>query len=141
MTTTPEDILKKLKPTKAFDLTPESMEAFAGYVINLGPTEFVARWLESTTPKKAVKVPKPKTIDPRISEITARLAKVAKATKLTAANAAVAFINFSREADNSLPEPTATAKKGPASAVQWLISKSSLDAIEARLSSFEEQFA
>ena len=141
MAKTPEEILKKLKPTKTFALTAESMKMFAGYVIDLGPDEFVARWLEHTSAKRAVKALPPKIVDPRIAILAERVAKVAKTTTLTPAEAAVAFINFSKDSDSSIPDPPATAKKGAASAIKWLVSKSGFESTETRLSAFEEQFA
>lgn len=141
MAKTPEDILKKLKPTTAFDLTPEDMKVFATYVIGLGPDAFVTRWLQETAAKRAVKVSKPKVVDPRIAGLTTRLASFAKATRLKPAEAAVAFVNFNKEANPSIPASPASAQKGPAPAIKWLVSKSSIEAIEAQLSSFEERFA
>lgn len=138
---TPEHILKKLKPTKAFAPTPENMEAFARYVIDVGPAGFVENWLAFTSAKPVAKGSKTTSIDPRVADLTARLTKVAKTTMLTSPKAAVAFINFSREADSNLPEPPAAAKKGLAPAVHWLVSQAGVDVIEVRLSSFEEQFA
>ncbi len=141
MAKTPEEILKKLKPTKSFALTPESMKMFAGYVIDLGPDQFVARWIEHTSAKKAVKALAPKIVDPRVAILAERIAQVAKTTTLTPAEAAVAFINFSKESDSSIPAPPATAKKGPVPAIKWLVSKTGVEATETQLSAFEEQFA
>ncbi|WP_430403140.1 hypothetical protein [Hyphomonas sp.] len=141
MAKTPEDILKKLKPTKAFDLTPESMREFADYVIELGPAAFVARWLEYTSAKPTAKRSKPKVADPRVAELAARLTGFAKITRLKPSEAAVGFVNFSKEFDANLPAPTAAAQRGPTAAIKWLVAKSGVEATDARLTAFEERFA
>lgn len=141
MAKTPEDILKKLKPSKTFDLTPEEMRAFADYVIEMGPAAIVTLWLELSNPKATKKQAKPKEVDPRVAALTARLTRFAKTTRLKSAEAAVAFLNYSREENASIPEVSASAQKGPAAAIKWLIPKAGLDHVEQLLSSFEDRFA
>ncbi|MEL6567250.1 MAG: hypothetical protein AAFQ22_02455 [Pseudomonadota bacterium] len=124
MTQTPDNLLKKLKATPSFEVTPKSIEDLAKLAIDLGPRGFSARWEElNAKPVRKTKAKKP--VSPELKSATDTLNKFYKARQMKSGEAAKALVNFAQKFDAGLPVPTAASKKSAVGAVKWLASKTS----------------
>ena len=141
MTITPQDLLKKLKPTASFAVDRASIVELARFAITAGEEAFAESWASSVAKSKKAPTPrKPKALDPRIIAAENSLQTFAKSRNIRSAECATAFVRYMLEASPDLPEPTKTATSSIASALKWVAAKAKVD-VDVAATAFVEKFA
>lgn len=126
MSPTPDELLKKLKPTPAFVVDADAIRALAELARELGPSEFVKRWEKATASKPARKPPATTEEKDAIAAAKEKATAFGKSRKLTSEETATALYAFA-STRNKLPAVTKTAAKGAGSMVGWLSTKLSVE--------------
>ena len=141
MSKTPQELLKKLKPTRSFDVTPDCIGELARLAIDHGVEAFVGEWRQVALPAKRASSKTSPSSDPAVVATIATLTEFSKSKQLTSAQAAKAFLNFLIDKHSLLPKPTKTAEKGISAAVRWAVGKTSPGVVSGACSQFVERFA
>ncbi len=129
MSPKPDDLLKKLKPTKTFAVDGDAIRALARLAVDLGPDDFVRRWEAATAPKPARKPPPTTAEKSAIAAAKKKIAAFGASRKLTSGQTATALHSYAG-GRHQLPAPTKTATESSASMVGWLSTKlSASDAV------------
>lgn len=140
MTKTPQELLKKLKPTKAYELTEDCIRGLAKFAVDSGEDAFAAEWKKQISSKAPPKK-KTKVEDPTLNEALKIMSAFTKSRKLTSGEAATGILNFAANNIASLPKPTQAAQKGVPASIRWISSKASPNEAKQLVSEFIEQFS
>jgi hypothetical protein len=135
MSQTPDDLLKKLKPTKTFVVDGAAIRALAELARDLGPEEFVKRWAKVTTPKPTRKPPPTDGEKTALAAAKGKVATFGTSRKLTSGQTATALHTYASER-HELPAPTKAASGSSASMVGWLATKLSVGNAVSLVDSF-----
>lgn len=119
MTLTPNDLLKKLKPTASFAVTADDLSTLAQLAIQLGPEAFAEHWKALFAPTRKAST---KRKSPNKSAATEALQSFAASRGLKSAEIATAFIRWV-VSGRELPPPTKAAMSSVVSASTWLTAK------------------
>lgn len=141
MSKSPQELLKKLKPTRSFDVTHDCIAELARLAIDHGVEAFVGEWRQVALPTKRTSSKTNPSSDPAVVAAIAILTEFSKSKQLTSAQVAKAFLSFLIDKHSSLPKPTKTAEKGIAAAVRWAVGKTNPGVVSEACSQFVERFA
>lgn len=120
MTQTPAALLKKLKSTPSFRVTPVCIEELAKLAVKLGPKEFSELWVElNPVTKKRAKRAAPQ-LSPQLKVTIELLTGFYKEREMKSAEAASALMSYSERSVPSLPNPTKASRGSVPAAVKWL---------------------
>lgn len=139
MSLKPDDLLKKLKPSKTFAVDGDAIRALAKLAKDLGPDEFVRRWESATAPKPARKPPPTTAEKSALAAAKKKVAAFGTSRKLTSGQTATALHTYADE-KHKLPIPTKTAAESSAGMVSWLSTKLSVSDAVALVDDFIVHF-
>lgn len=146
MSISPQDLLRKLKPSASFAVDRDSILELARFAIDSGADEFANSWQVLVAPRSRVAkgtVPKgnPKAKDPRVESAESQLKKFGDSRKLKSSESGIALVRFAQQRFPALPEPTKAATASIGGAVKWLASKTGEFGVDNLVNAFVEAFS
>jgi hypothetical protein len=140
MSLTNDDLLKKLKATKAFVVSEQEIRRFAEFAAAIGPDEFVKRWTELTKPTGRLHSSSRSQRPTALAELKERAAKFGGKRKLSSGQTALAIYSYFKAQKKITARPPKAAEKGVSSTLDWLAKQLGNEAVREGLEAFFSKY-